>query len=565
MKPIINAIKYWTNNKIEDSKSELNKRIGNSQADWNENNPEADNYVKNRTHWEEESEVTILEKQTINGFTLMQEPIYCVENAFSITPIIGKTYTVNWDGVDYKTTMKTIQMDDDFELGYMGNENYVSMVSGGDIPFAIVFGDGVFVVTESTAESHVISISTTETIIHPLDKKYLPDNFATITDVKKVETIANKNTTELMTIKEIDLSFLSNVNGICCGNNIIIAHNSNDTAYCYNGTWNQISIPFSSYNIIYGDGRFIATSIGECAYSNDGINWARVSSPAAKKGYSIAYGNGKFVLTSYDSDVILYSTDGINWKYVRLPYSTTMNIVGYGDGKFVIATRHESAAEERISYYSYDGINWNTTPYDFIYPQNIAYGNGTFVLIDYATGCHYSKDGIVWKNASSNIQMKYVVFGNGKFLSFSTNSNDYTAVYCSEDGVKWEKISEMPPIKYPKAVYSNNIFMVISSDADTAYYSKDDGQTWITTSYELAQNNQIRTNDVKNIILDGYAEEILDGYATEDMVNTALSTKADSTAVTEQINTKIAEANTYTDTAVSQKSQVQIITWEADD
>lgn len=43
MKTILNAVQTWTKGKIKDS-----------TADWNQDNPNADNYVKNRTHWEEE-------------------------------------------------------------------------------------------------------------------------------------------------------------------------------------------------------------------------------------------------------------------------------------------------------------------------------------------------------------------------------------------------------------------------------------------------------------------------------------------------------------------------------
>lgn len=35
--------------------------------------------------------------------------------------------------------------------------------------------------------------------------------------------------------------------------------------------------------------------------------------------------------------------------------------------------------------------------------------------------------------------------------------------------------------------------------------------------------------------------------------------------ILDDINTKVANVKTYTDNALSQKSQVQIITWEADD
>ena len=162
MKTIMSALKAWTKGKIKDS-----------TADWNQNDASADNYVKNRTHWEEEAEKVIVEEQTIEGFAVMQDPIYAVQNAFSMTPVIGKTYTVAWDGVSYDVVAQKIE-----GMPCIGNENYFYMQSGGDIPFAIIFGDGIFVTTESTAESHTISIST-PAIVHKIDEKYLPEMIAT--------------------------------------------------------------------------------------------------------------------------------------------------------------------------------------------------------------------------------------------------------------------------------------------------------------------------------------------------------------------------------------------------
>ncbi len=174
MKTILNGIQNWTK-----------KEIQNSTADWNQNDTTANNFVKNRTHWEEETVDIIVSEQTINGFALMEEPIYCVVNALAMEPVIGKTYTITWDGINYDVIAQEID-----GLICIGNENYVFMQSGGDIPFAIIFAGDIFVATESTAESHTISITASETIIHKINEKYLP-NFLYYAD--KLRTLYEGN------------------------------------------------------------------------------------------------------------------------------------------------------------------------------------------------------------------------------------------------------------------------------------------------------------------------------------------------------------------------------------
>ena len=117
----------------------------------------------------------------------MQEPLYAVVNPFRMSPVVGSTYTVVWDGVSYDVKMR------DFDgFGYIGNVNYVNMASGGNIPFAIVFAGDVFLVTESPAASHTISIS--RAVVHKLDSKYLdlPTNLATTDDVQEAVDVANE-------------------------------------------------------------------------------------------------------------------------------------------------------------------------------------------------------------------------------------------------------------------------------------------------------------------------------------------------------------------------------------
>ena len=181
MKTIISAIRAW----IKGEMNRVENKITASAADWNQNDPNADNYVKNRTHWEEEK--VIVAECVVSGFSLMQESIYAVVNPFRMNPVVGDTYTVVWDGVNYDVKMRDLD-----GLGYIGNVNYVNMASGGNIPFAIVFAEDVYLITESPAASHTISIS--GTVAHKLDSKYLdfPDYLATTDDVQEAVDMANE-------------------------------------------------------------------------------------------------------------------------------------------------------------------------------------------------------------------------------------------------------------------------------------------------------------------------------------------------------------------------------------
>ena len=177
MKPIINAIKYWTNSRIEESKAELNERISNSKADWNQNNPEADNYVKNRTHWEEESEIVSVPETTLN-FTAIGPGGFQKLNDFDI--IVGKTYIVTYDSIDYECVAYIAAGPDipsigDGAIADAGNDG-----SNGEPFFITNFGGTIMGV--NTIGTHTIKIVQKVTTVHPLDTKFLPDGIGVQSD-----------------------------------------------------------------------------------------------------------------------------------------------------------------------------------------------------------------------------------------------------------------------------------------------------------------------------------------------------------------------------------------------
>ena len=134
-------------------------------------------------------EKVILEEQTVEGFTEMDLGIYGVENPFDIALVSGDVYVVTWDGTEYK--LKCEAYND--ECVYIGNPNYVEMVSGGDIPFTVLSWGGIYIATESTEASHTISITKAATTkIHQIDKKYAAQADWNVSDPESNAYIQNR-------------------------------------------------------------------------------------------------------------------------------------------------------------------------------------------------------------------------------------------------------------------------------------------------------------------------------------------------------------------------------------
>ena len=134
-------------------------------------------YIKDMYYETTLTNQTLVSEKTVSGFAVMQDPIYCVENPFTMTIVSGNTYTVVWDGTTYECVAAT----NENGLIYIGNENYCSMQAGGDIPFAIINANGtILLATESTDASHTISVVGDVTKLRKIDKKYLPETIVNI-------------------------------------------------------------------------------------------------------------------------------------------------------------------------------------------------------------------------------------------------------------------------------------------------------------------------------------------------------------------------------------------------
>jgi hypothetical protein len=153
MKTILSAVQTWTKGKIKDS-----------TADWNQNDSNTDNYIKNRTHWEENtgSEITLVNNLTSEQYDNGEAP--------PCTFVVGQKYDIIWCG----------QLFSQLECMYEGEWRVIG--DSNNLPFYIDDdgGNDLYVSSSEEVEDWTLTITTTNVIIHTLDEKYLPDRYTPI-------------------------------------------------------------------------------------------------------------------------------------------------------------------------------------------------------------------------------------------------------------------------------------------------------------------------------------------------------------------------------------------------
>lgn len=149
--------------------------------DWNENNPDSPAYIKNRTHYAEWAQGTLLAERspdgTEDGVAYFAYP--CLEEE----PQIGMAYKVNWNGVEYEC----VSLDSEEtlgEAGYVILGNIGLMTGGTDTgePFIIMMpyeevaaeqGMAIMCMVLDATPNITLSINYEGEVIHKIDNKYL--------------------------------------------------------------------------------------------------------------------------------------------------------------------------------------------------------------------------------------------------------------------------------------------------------------------------------------------------------------------------------------------------------
>lgn len=245
----------------------------------------------------------------------------------------------------------------------------------------------------------------------------------------------------------------------------------------------------------YGGGRFLAvpmqdsvsTKFSVMAYSDDGLNWSEVTTPARSwSDGEFCYGNGKFIFCSVEGP--LYSETGVDWMEMEMPSTGGWRAVCYGNGKFVAlgVTAQGMIARAATAAVSTDGINWTSN--ENIHTANwraVCYGNGKFVAI-YSGGIAVSEDGLNWSDVKVlDVPQMYwswyeVCYGNGRFVAtgrfgiYSSSTKGYTAY--SIDGISWT-IVDLDVKELSGLMFSDGKFFAKFSLA--GFRISADGVSWV--------------------------------------------------------------------------------------
>jgi hypothetical protein len=161
--------KVKTINGVEaDENGNINIETEQVQADLTQNDENALDYVKGRTHWSEIVEEIVVDNLAV---AMGEDGYYKLSTDFKLE--IDKKYTVIWDGVEYICVAKNT----DYGYTFIGNnalDSYASSMFGdtGE-PFDIMSAlYGVFVYA-ADSNSHTLTIKAHNEIIHKIDEKYL--------------------------------------------------------------------------------------------------------------------------------------------------------------------------------------------------------------------------------------------------------------------------------------------------------------------------------------------------------------------------------------------------------
>ncbi len=141
------------------------------QADWNQNDSAAADFVKNRPFYTGDPVETVLVEESTVTFVDNSNGLYLAQFSSTFDATVGEIYKVYWDGTAYECSCVYIG-----DILTIGNPSFIGAGSDTGEPFLIgIFSDGrIQILTADTSASHTFSISTTVTPVIKIDPKYLP-------------------------------------------------------------------------------------------------------------------------------------------------------------------------------------------------------------------------------------------------------------------------------------------------------------------------------------------------------------------------------------------------------
>lgn len=152
----------------------LLQRLKKHRGNWEQNDPTADDYIKNRPFYTgDQVETALVEESTVSFVNA--DGLYMAEFPSTFEATVGETYKVLWDGTAYECVCGNY-----LNLPIIGNQSIIGLGSDTGEPF-FIFNEyglnetGWMSVAKDNSASHIISISRLVQEVVKIDAKYLPD------------------------------------------------------------------------------------------------------------------------------------------------------------------------------------------------------------------------------------------------------------------------------------------------------------------------------------------------------------------------------------------------------
>ena len=207
----------------------------------------------------------------------------------------------------------------------------------------------------------------------------------------------------------------------------------------------------------------------------------------SKNWNSVAYGNGIFVVGGESGYVTTSTDEGTTWLTPKqlVTIGSWSNVI-YANGSFMMLNFHNGKLAT-----STDGITWTTRDtYSLEYWRGLAYGNGIYVAVGPKGGTIMtSTDGETWtKRTVGSVIWQDIAYGNGTFIIFSDGGYFST----STDGVTWKCQSRIPNISrgYDVITFGNGKFVVAEGYRGNTQTTTD-GETWTTPNTSAGSHNSV--------------------------------------------------------------------------
>lgn len=555
--------KKYTEKRVAEISGESSSGV---QADWNQNDEVAPDYIKNRPFSETINFEIMIEH---GGEAKVDEysdgaAYYLIELAENtyFNGIIGNTYVVELNGIRYETTLGNCYFGN-----YLGNLNlawavkYDNTYDGTGLPFGILFSNEIyFVVPEEGIYDLKIGILNKN--IKVLDTKFLPDKYPKITYTQNVlldnfaleieedyTSIDNPFELALISDRQYNVVFDDTIYKCICSERdgaLFIGNMGNDLIpFCirYDVIQNMASIvvmkagshsitiievleetiPIDKTlvtNIVSGE--YIeefdlkeADTVDEALHrivSDIPLYSIRSTFDYDKWGNAkITYGNGRYVVIHEDNlktDVYAYSDNGVDWTEATLPSVVICNNILYGNGIFLIAGSVSNSYYDdptRI-FYSIDGVNWETKD---LTETGIGYEysdfiNGKFYVSKKEAGAFYSENGIDWSHLDDFDLYTYrIVAGNGTYFAFSRSTSGDSLTYrYSNDEGVTWTEASLPHNGRYKICFGDGKFVIVNRDGTDIFYSYD-GLEWFNCVLPKTYDNSWRSDSMTNVCYTG--------------------------------------------------------------